>query len=168
GSGTSASSTTEKTGASIETRVVRVIDGDTIAVEPTEDLEATDDAGDEHTVRLLGIDAPEMNVYKSDPPECGAQEAADNLAAVLDEDAPVTLVYDVESDHTDHYGRSLTYVSTETVDDLAAEQVADGYAMARYPSSEPTPQRYDDYVAMSETAAERSAGAHGQCGAIGR
>ncbi|WP_157109141.1 thermonuclease family protein [Cryobacterium arcticum] len=38
--------------------LIRVVDGDTITVVPSELLPAIDDAGTEHAVRLLGIDTP--------------------------------------------------------------------------------------------------------------
>lgn len=153
---------------SIETHVIRVIDGDTIAVEPTDTLPATNDAGDEHVVRLLGIDAPEMNYHKGAEPECGAQEATDNLSEMLPEDSTVILTYDPVSDRTDRYGRSLAYVINPGLEDINENQVADGYAMPWYPASEPEPSRVSDYTAAADEAAQNSTGAHGTCDSIGR
>jgi endonuclease YncB( thermonuclease family) len=53
----------------IRSKVIRVIDGDTIVIRP---LEAT--KRPRYTVRLLGIDSPEKR-----PKECGANLATDNL-----------------------------------------------------------------------------------------
>ena len=53
-------------------RVVRVIDGDTIWVQGSGPVEK---------VRLLGIDAPEMNYGKARP-ECGATRLSDRFADV--------------------------------------------------------------------------------------
>lgn len=153
---------------SIETRIVRVIDGDTIAVEPSDSLPATNDAGDEHVVRLLGIDAPEMNHHKSADPECGAQEATDNLSELLPEGSVVILTYDPVSDRTDRYDRSLAYVINPGLEDINENQVADGYAMPWYPSGEPEPSHIPDYIAAADEAEQNSAGAHGTCDSIGR
>src|SRR5687767_9651923 len=52
----------------IRSKIIRVIDGDTIVIRP---LEAT--KRPRYTVRLLGIDSPEKR-----PKECGANLATDN------------------------------------------------------------------------------------------
>lgn len=80
--------------------VSRVIEGDT--------LEATDERGGVHTVRLIGIDTP-------DGTECAAREAAGALRALV-EGQPVTLTTDPNQDRTDGLGRLLAYVDTETID----------------------------------------------------
>lgn len=153
---------------SVETQVIRVIDGDTVAVVPVEDvLKATDDEGTEHVVRVLGIDAPEMN-YTSGDPECGAQAATDHLETLLPEHMPVTIQYDQRSDRTDKYGRSLAYVTTRGGTDVGLAQVTDGFAMPWYPSGEPEPERVPAYEAAAEQATDAGVGSHGQCETIGR
>ena len=79
----------------VPARVVRVIDGDTIWVQGSGPVEK---------VRLLGIDAPEMN-YGKGRPECGAPEAARALRTRIDGRA-VTL----ERQGRDTYGRTLAIV----------------------------------------------------------
>lgn len=76
-------------------RVVRVIDGDTIWVQGSGAVEK---------VRLLGIDAPEMN-YGKGRPDCGAAEATRALRARLD-GRRVAL----DRHGRDDYGRTLAIV----------------------------------------------------------
>ncbi|QOT16699.1 thermonuclease family protein [Paenarthrobacter sp. YJN-5] len=157
--------------AAVGTKVIRVIDGDTVAVQPVDGvLKVTDTRGDvpEHTVRLLGIDAPEMNYRKDTGPECGAKAATDHLGGILPEGLPVTVQFDPKSDRTDRYGRSLAYVITPADNDAARQQVTDGYAMPWFPKGEPEPQRTPEYRTAAEKATALHAGAHSQCPSIGR
>lgn len=148
--------------------VVRVVDGDTIAVQPTATLAATNDSGTEHVVRLLAIDAPEMNKMSDDPAECGAQASLDHLAGLLGSGVEVTVVYDSLADRTDRYGRSLAYVLLADGTDAALSMVTAGYAAAWYPSGEPEPAGFPAYAAAQLAASTSNAGAHATCDSIGR
>lgn len=148
-------------------QVIRVVDGDTIAVEPTADLPATNESGTEHVVRLLSIDTPEMNKTGELDPECGAQAATDHLASLVD-GATVTLTFDPRSDHTDRYGRSLVYVELDDGADVALEMLEAGYAEAWYPQGEPEPERFVSYLATQGLAQTHGAGAYATCDSIGR
>ena len=150
------------------TTVVRVIDGDTIAVQPTEELPATNDDGDEHVVRLLGIDAPEMNFYDDEDPECGAEAATDYLTELLPEAAAVTVIYDEHADETDRYGRSLAYIESPETDDAGLAMITEGHAAAWGPQSAPDPERLPTYEDAMTTAQHDRTGAWAQCPAIGR
>lgn len=156
-------------GSSTVAEVVRVIDGDTLAVRPTESLPATNASGTEHSVRLLGIDAPEMNKRSEAPAECGAEAATARLAELVS-GSPVTLVFDSRSDHVDRYGRSLAYVEVpgEPVVDVALQLAGDGYVGAWYPSGEPEPERFGAYVIAAQDAESSARGAHGSCDGLGR
>lgn len=168
-------------GALIST-VTRVIDGDTLAVAATPELPATNESGDEHVIRLLGIDTPEMNAHSSKKdaglsPECGARAAADNLADML-LGFKVTVVYDNKSDRTDKYNRSLAYVGLldpseasspgNQFNDANLAQISLGYAEAWYPQGEPAPERYAYYADTSNTAQLHKLGAWGSCDTLGR
>jgi micrococcal nuclease len=153
----------------VETEIIRVIDGDTIVVRAVAGaLQPTNDAGTQHTVRLLGIDAAEMNYGKETGPECGAREATDHLESILPEGMPVIVSYDPKADRTDRYSRSLAYVTTRGGTDAGLRQVADGYAMPWYPESEPEPERVAEYRMAADAAVKHRAGAHSQCPTIGR
>lgn len=75
-----------------------VIDGDTFILA---DIAET-------RVRMLGIDAPEMNKSKP-PPECGAVRATNSLRSVLPDGALVCLVGDASAGDKDKYDRLLRY-----------------------------------------------------------
>lgn len=155
------------------TEVTRVIDGDTIAVAPVEgELEASGDDADEHIVRLLGIDTPEMNYHSGEKPECGAREATEHLESLLSRGTAVVVSYDPEADRTDRYGRSLAYVDLadggDGTADVAHQQVAGGYAVAWIPSGEPEPERFSDLVTAQQSAQHSGAGSWGTCGTFGR
>lgn len=86
----------------------RVIDGDTI--------EVTNEHGETEQVRLVGIDAPELNAGTGLPPEMGAEEAKARLAELLGP-AGSSLLIEREKDplsptgyKTDDYGRTLAVV----------------------------------------------------------
>lgn len=149
--------------------LVRVIDGDTVAVAADEEagLPATNSAGTEHSVRLLGIDTTEMNFYSDEEPDCGAQEATNHLMwSIGDLEAAgsieVTLVYDEASDRYDAYDRSLAYLEVGVID-INQKMVADGWAVAWYPGSAEEPSRYADYVKMQESAESLLSGGWGLC-----
>ncbi|ROR76121.1 micrococcal nuclease [Plantibacter flavus] len=149
---------------------IRVVDGDTIAVEPSTDFPATNDAQTEHTIRLLGIDTPELNKMSEVPAECGADAAAEFLEDLIGSSTRLSIVYDPLADRTDRFGRTLAYVELvdEPQTDLALEMVTQGYAEAWHPRSAPRPTRYAAYSAAETSAAEAGIGQHSLCDDIGR
>lgn len=92
--------------------VVRVVDGDTIIV-------AVGD-GNEETVRLIGVDAPEAG-------ECYGPEASAYLRERV-EGHQVTLTDDSTQADRDQYGRALRYVADETGALVNVELLKGGYA----------------------------------------
>jgi micrococcal nuclease len=85
------------TGRSVEARVVRVVDGDTIVAQVD---------GHDTYVRYIGVDTPET-VKPGTPVQCfGPQASAENHRLV--EGRAVRLVFDRE--RRDVYGRLLAYV----------------------------------------------------------
>jgi micrococcal nuclease len=154
-------------------KLVRVIDGDTVAVEPNEEFPANNDAGTEHSMRLLGIDAPEMNKMSEEAPECGAEEATSYLEGLLNVSSGtvyVQVIFDAQADKVDRYDRSLAYVelTTEQGGDVAQAMVADGFAEAWYPEGEPEPSRFAGYAEAEAAAIASGAGQHAVCDTIGR
>ncbi|WP_394941211.1 thermonuclease family protein [Psychromicrobium sp. YIM B11713] len=157
----------------VNTKIVRVIDGDTIVVQANSDLQPTNDAGTQHTVRLLGIDAPEMNFGKGAPPECGAQAATDHLVELLPKGTEVIITYDQSPgvDRTDRYGRSLAYMSASAIADVNLAQLKSGYAEAWIPKSAAQPGRWNDYLTAAELPKYAKTGAYGapeRCQSLGR
>jgi micrococcal nuclease len=108
-----------------EAVVTEVVDGDTIEVVVN---------GVTERVRLIGIDAPEVG-------QCGYEEATDLLDLLIGDD-PVTLS---GGDAVDRYGRLLRFVSVAQpigevygadTYDAGVALIANGYAIARYDSSD--------------------------------
>lgn len=98
-------------------RVVRVVDGDTLALHIN---------GKTETIRLIGVDAPE-SVRPGKPVECFGKEASVKLKELL-EGGQVRLEQDITQDDKDRYGRLLRYVFLE--DGRLANQLIleEGYA----------------------------------------
>ncbi len=92
--------------------VVRVIDGDTIKVKANGTVE---------TVRLIGIDSPEL------PNDCFASEASSKARKTLRGQA-VKLEADKTQDNRDRFGRLLRYVILEDGTNFNRTMVAEGYA----------------------------------------
>lgn len=95
--------------------VTEVVDGDTIV--------ATE-GGVEERVRLIGIDTPERD-------QCGYAEASQFMADMV-LGRPVTLIAGATTDR-DSYDRLLRYVEHDGLD-VGLEQIAAGFAIARYDS----------------------------------
>jgi micrococcal nuclease len=130
--------------------VVRVVDGDTVAVS----------IGDrEETVRLIGIDTPET-VDPRSPVECFGREASERTKALLPEGAGVRLVADVEA--RDRYDRLLAYVYRDDGTFVNLALVEDGYAsVATYP---PNVAHTSDFTAAAARARDEGRGLWGACG----
>ncbi len=98
-------------------KVIKIIDGDTITVEINNQIE---------TVRLLGIDTPEIpNSYK--PKGCFGTEANQKTKELL-ENKNVYLVPDPLSSNRDKYNRLLRYIFLENGYFINAELLKEGYA----------------------------------------
>lgn len=163
----------------VVTRVIRVVDGDTIIVEANVSLPSAGDAEAGHPVQLLGIDTPELKVGKDGPSDCGAQAAADHLSQLLPQGTEVTITYENTPGlaRIDDSGRSLAYVSTSTVPDVNRVQIADGYAEVLIPWNRHRARRWvrtarwNDYLSAAALARDSLAGAYGApeyCTSLGR
>lgn len=130
-----------------EARVVRVVDGDTIVVRL---------GGREQTVRLIGIDTPEVS-----PSECGNRAATGVLRRLAPPGRRVELVRDPSQDRRDRYGRVLAYVDTPAGRDLGEEVVRAGWARV-YVFDEPF-ARLDDYRDAARSARRAGRGLSSAC-----
>ena len=127
--------------------VTRIVDGDTIHV----DLD-----GRVTTIRIIGIDTPEMDGPYTDE-ECFGQEATRYTEQAL-AGREVELEFDV--DRTDRYDRTLAYVwvGNELFDERILE---DGYAVLL---TVPPNVRYVDRLTQAQRAGrEAGAGLWGAC-----
>jgi len=112
-----------------EGEVIRVIDGDTIIIELSDNKR--------ERVRLLGIDTPEMDASKNRPREYGslsrdhlakwAEKAQDFTSEQLLHDM-VTVSYDPEAGKRDQYDRVLGYVTLNDGRDFNLMLIEEGYA----------------------------------------
>lgn len=102
-----------------QTRVVHVIDGDTIHID------IADHDGKPTRVRLIGVDAPELRTDAGRPAHF-AVEAANYVKARV-EGKPVTIRLD-DRETRDRYGRLLAYVWIGPNDMLNLALVRDGQA----------------------------------------
>lgn len=107
--------TTTKPTIKQRARVLRVVDGDTVKVKIV--------GGRRRTVRLIGIDTPE--VYGTQ--ECGGPRASRSMKRMLPRGTRVRLVSDPTQDRVDRYGRLLRYVM-KNGKDMNRRQVAKGWA----------------------------------------
>jgi micrococcal nuclease len=130
--------------------VRRVLDGDTIEVVA---------AGRRETVRLLGIDTPELHV-ESGPPECFGAEAAEYTAALLPPGQRIRLERDIVG--RDHYGRLLAHVYRRD-DDLLVNEVILRQGYARPLTIEPNHAFAARYVAATAVAEREDLGLWRAC-----
>jgi micrococcal nuclease len=122
--------------------VTHVVDGDTVVV---------DLSGRQETLRLIGVDTPEV-VDPDQPPECFGAEASAHTKDLLPEGTEVRLTRDVES--RDRYDRLLVYV--ERAEDglfVNLDLVAGGWA-DDYPFPPNTAHQRDFALAVAQARAE--------------
>lgn len=99
-----------------ETRVVRIIDGDTIVVQIN---------GVQEKVRLIGVDTPEIFDARGSA-QCFGEEASEFTKSLLENQA-VRLEADVSQDDRDKYGRLLRYVFLNDGTFVNKEIISQGY-----------------------------------------
>lgn len=127
-------------------RVVRVIDGDTIEIEPFGSAQGKE------KVRYIGIDSPELHHPKK-PVQCFANEAMLKNKEIV-EGKMVTLEKDISE--TDKYGRLLRYVKIGSpsaelfVNDYL---VKEGYA---YAATFPPDVKYAELFRQSQNEAMKN------------
>jgi endonuclease YncB( thermonuclease family) len=138
----------------IRSKVIRVIDGDTIVIRP---LEAT--KRPRYTVRLLGIDSPERS-----PRECGANLAAENARRLAPRARRVLLKTDPTQPTFDRFDRLLAYVRLPSGRQLNRAQVAGGWAKVLVVGRRF--QQYSEYKRYARRAKNQGRGAWGICGGM--
>jgi len=130
--------------------VVRVVDGDTVAVRL---------GRREETVRLIGIDTPETVDPRSPVARFG-EEASARTKALLPAGTGVRLVADVEA--RDRYDRLLAYVYRDDGTFVNLALVEDGYAsVLTYP---PNVAHQSEFTAAAARARDEGRGLWSACG----
>lgn len=130
-------------------RVIRVVDGDTVEVAKVR--------GGTETIRLLGIDTPE--VYGG--AECGGKAASSLMKRLAT--GRVKVKTDRRQPKRDKYGRLLAYIS-KNGKDLNKVMVARGRAKVYVVGSRFS--RYSSYKKAERGARARGRGTWGTCGRI--
>jgi endonuclease YncB( thermonuclease family) len=138
----------------IRSKVIRVIDGDTIVIRP---LEAT--KRPRYTVRLIGIDSPEFR-----PKECGATLATENARRLAPRGRRVLLKTDPTQPMFDRFDRLLAYVRLPSGRQLNRAQIAAGWAKVLVVGRRF--QQYAEYKRLARRAKRQGRGAWGICGGM--
>ena len=111
------------------TELVRIIDGDTIEVQP---INRQDSAitGDPFTVRILGADAP-------NDAECGAAASKAHLEGLMPARERIELTYEPAlKQKVDEDGHTLAYATAGgggMTQDIGNAMISDGFAEAAFP-----------------------------------
>jgi len=121
-------------------KVIKVVDGDTVTVEIN---------GVRETIRIIGINTPET-VDPRKPVECFGQEASARAHELLDNQT-VTLEADATQGERDKYGRLLRYVFLPNGSDFGKQMISEGYA---YEYTYSTPYKYQQDYKTSQSDAE--------------
>lgn len=122
-------------------QVIRVIDGDTLRVQV---------AGQEETVRLVGIDTPET-VDPRREVECFGQEATQAMTSLVSGQS-VRLERDVTQQNRDRYGRLLRFVFLSDGRDVGLELISAGAAQESLYSD--TAHAYHDLYVQAQQDAQ--------------
>lgn len=143
--------------------VPRVIDGDTIVVEPVDS--STGEPGKQQTVRYIGMDTPET-VSPTKPVECGGHEASARNKELVDGNY-VAIAKDVTDKDT--YGRLLrfVYLVSDASGTIPAgtlvnlELVKEGYA--RVLTIPPNTEFANEFNIAASSAQAEKLGFWGEC-----
>lgn len=159
--------------SAIQFTLSRVVDGDTIVADASDGAKQWLDqmsipVQDSYTIRILGIDTPELNKNKGVDPACGAQDATNRLNQMIDSGEPISLTFDSASTKTDRYNRLLAKVSTSTYSDIGFQLISEGFASAWIPSSAKAPDGFAQYQQQTLTAKNALTGSWAKCPNVGR
>jgi endonuclease YncB( thermonuclease family) len=138
----------------IRSKIIRVIDGDTIVIRPLEPTKRS-----RYTVRLIGIDSPEKR-----PSECGSNLATENAQRLAPRGRRVLLKTDPTQPMFDRYDRLLAYVRLPSGRQLNRSQVAAGWAKVLVVGRRF--QQYAEYKRYPSRAKREGLGAWGICGGM--
>lgn len=121
--------------------VIRVVDGDTLHVNI---------AGDDETVRLVGVNSPET-VDPRKPVECFGKQASDEAKKILT-GAKVHVEIDPSQGERDKYGRLLAYIFLQDGTNFNQLMIAEGYA---YEYTYNVPYKYQSAFKLAQENAKK-------------
>ena len=131
--------------------IAYVHDGDTLYLQP----KGTTSRADEITVRLIGIDTPELRPE----PQCYAVKARDYLRQQLPQGSEVWVKPDRE--RLDQYGRTLLYLWKEDGTSVNLDLVEKGYASTL--TIPPNDSHHREFEAAERAARAAGRGQWGSC-----
>ncbi len=123
-------------------KVIKVVDGDTIAV---------DIDGVNTTIRMIGIDTPEV-VDPRKPVQCFGQEASNKTKSILSNQM-VGIELDASQGKYDKYNRLLAYVFLEDGINFNEYMIKEGYA---YEYTYSLPYKYQSAFKSAQQYAEEN------------
>ena len=112
------SQTNQNQSKEIKTKIIRVVDGDTVIVKYK---------GDDERVRLVGLNTPEARAVNGRVVECFGKEASAKAKEVLLPGQEVIFEYDTSQSKRDKYGRLLGYIFFADGQNFAKKMIRDGY-----------------------------------------
>lgn len=149
--GAATASEIERPAGATLSHIAYVHDGDTLYLQP----DGTSSRADEITVRLIGIDTPELRPEV----ECYGLEARDRLRELLPQGAEVWIMADREK--LDQYGRSLLYLWTKEGTSVNLDLVKEGYATAL--NIAPSNTYWRQFAVAEAEAMDARLGLWGEC-----
>lgn len=141
----------------LNAQFVRVIDGDTIEVQPV----TKGQPNGEPTVKvhMLGVTAPAASA-------CGGATSIANLKSLFRPNEQVAVTYEPTLDQTaDKDGHTLAYVITGggVTEDIGLRMVQEGNAAASYPEGKPVPKDFAQYIKLGKIAVDQKLGIWASC-----
>lgn len=140
---------------------VRVVDGDTIEVQPV-DGKGKPTGEPNLEISLLGLKAPEASA-------CGGPESIAYLESELLPEEPLTISFDPAlSGAVDQDGNQLAYISKGAgiVWDIGDLVIGEGHAGAWHAEDGPAPEKSAAYEKAQQSASEAGKGLWGACGGL--
>lgn len=136
-----------------DAKIIEVIDGDTVKIRFSYDKPKQ--CTTEETVRLIGVNTPEMNYYSLLEPEYYAQEATDYTKQFLN--YSIMIEFDDVSSLRDKYNRLLGYIWIENYRLLNKELIEQGYGKY-YSNFAFNSKRMTDFAQAEEKAKQNRNG----------
>ncbi len=134
-----------------QAKVIKVSDGDTIVV---------DINGKNETIRLIGIDAPEIKEPGAKP-QCFGKEATDRTKEILT-NKNINLEADPTQGERDKYDRLLRYVFLTDGTNFNQLMIREGFAL-EYTYMGKKYKYYEDFKLAEKSAKESSLGLWSSC-----
>jgi endonuclease YncB( thermonuclease family) len=132
------------TAASYQAELVRIIDGDTVFLTWN---------NQQNTVRIIGIDTPEVNGPYTTR-ECFGQEASTYARTLIEGSDSLSFEF---TNEYDKYDRALGYLTLDDNRDFGRIMIENGYAYAYRAFDHP---RKDGYITSEQNARANNRGLH--------